>query len=98
MVMQSKVFLICLLQKYSPLMCKKKTIIRRFSESVRKRMSHNGSKEGEGQSSSEDDMDDSDDLKPELAEMTQTRAMRLFTKLPFPEPKRVTKLRPRVLE
>jgi hypothetical protein len=32
------------------------------------------------------------------AEITQTEAMRLFTKIPFPVPKRVIHIKPRTLE
>jgi hypothetical protein len=117
MVLQSKVFLIVLLQKYTPSLTKRRTLIRRMKTAMTR--SWNGPKdevatslfpgvtvevdedEGEGehrsatgQPSSLEDIENGETRDPEI---TQTEAMRLFTKIPFPVPKRVIHIKPRVL-
>ncbi len=114
MVLQSKVFLIVLLQKYSPSLTKRKTLIRRMKTAMTR--SRNGPKhelatslfpgvtvdveEGEGedlsaagQPSSLEDVENGETRDPEI---TQTEAMSLFTKIPFPVPKRVIHIKPRI--
>jgi hypothetical protein len=113
MVLQSKVFLIVLLQKYTPSLTKRKTLIRRMKTAMTR--SWNGPKhelatslfpddtvigvdEGEdpfaaGQPSSLEDIENGETKDPEI---TQTEAMSLFTKIPFPVPKRVIHIKPRI--
>jgi len=114
MVLQSKVFLITLLQKFTPFLSKKKTFIRRVKsvsqqvvKSIHSIKVKKGSDDGLGSSEMDESFESSgknsppveeiEDGCPKSGEMTQTDAMRLFTKIPFPEPRRVIKLRPRVL-
>jgi hypothetical protein len=119
MVLQSKVFLIVALQKFSPIVSKRRTFIRRVKQAVSEMaLSRNGLKTRDrtehtsGVESSSVDMSsisDGEVSPPESSidieggdslagEMTPREAMRLFTKIPFPEPKRVIQLRPRTLE
>jgi hypothetical protein len=114
MVLQSKVFLIVLLQKYSPSLTKRKTLIRRVKTAMTR--SWHGTKHeraaslfpggtvdvdevedasAAGQPSSQEDIEIGETKD---AEITQTEAMRLFTKIPFPVPKRVIHIKPRILE
>ena len=111
MVMQSKVFLIVLLQKYSPSLTKRKTLIRRVKTAMTR--SWNGPKHqvatslfpsqtvdvdeteeasAAAQPSSLEDIENGETKDPEI---TQTEAMHLFTKIPFPVPKRVIHIKPR---
>lgn len=113
MVLQSKVFLIVLLQKYSPSLTKRKTLIRRMKTAMTQ--SWNGPKHevapslflsgtvdvdeiddawAAGQPSSLEDIENGETNDPEIS---QTEAMRLFTKIPFPVPKRVIHIKPRIL-
>jgi hypothetical protein len=119
MVLQSKVFLIVLLQKYSPSLTKRKTLIRRMKTAMTR--SWNGPRHelatnlfpagtvdvdvdenvdetedawATGQPSSLEDIENGETKDPEI---TQTEAMRLFTKIPFPVPKRVIHIKPRIL-
>jgi hypothetical protein len=111
MVLHSKVFLLVLLQKYSPSLSKRKTLIRRVKKAVNK--SFHGIK-GKSKTpddlgsagGSEDDEDVSTDIRPTSAgdieigvgkcrDISLSEAMHLFTKIPFPEPKRVIHIKPR---
>jgi hypothetical protein len=111
MVLQSKVFLIVLLQKYSPSLTKRKTLIRRMKTAMTR--SWNGPKHelatslfpagtvdvdedasAAGQPLSLEDIENGETRDPEIS---QTEAMRLFTKIPFPVPKRVIHIKPRSL-
>jgi hypothetical protein len=109
MVMQSKVFLIVALRDFSPLVVsRQKSFIRRVQSSLRGLARDkddtdlNGSQLGN--SSDGDDLVGSNrsfDVEAGAAtsgEVSQTEAMRLFTKIPFPEPKRVIRLRARIME
>jgi hypothetical protein len=114
MVLQSKVFLICVLQKYSPFLCKKNTLIRRVSQHLQRSAektrpsTSTPSRPASEISILSQTVDDEDEAHsameantketPCSVEMTQSEALRLFTKIPFPEPKRIIKLRPRVME
>jgi hypothetical protein len=113
MVMQSKVFLIVLLQKYTPSLTKRKTLIRRMKTAMTR--SWNGPKHelatslfpaetvdvdetedasAAWQPTSQEDIENGETKDPEIS---QTEAMRLFTKIPFPVPKRVIHIKPRIL-
>jgi len=146
MVLQCKVFLIVTLQKYSPLLSKKRTFIRRVKNVVShlnrssKKLQHaTPHKDGLNSSRSTSDFSHGDvtsvssaaaavgggptsstgggyttpdrrlsrnssfaDLESAATtlegEISQTQAMRMFTKLPFPEPRRVIYLRSREVE
>lgn len=128
MVLQCKVFLVVLLQKYSPTMSKKRTFIRRVRAAIDKSIStritskrsdsslENGGTTGEvltvnrsrshsPDSSHRSDVEegranDSRHNDPVLRSNFESSALhldvgRLFTKLPFPEPRRVISIRPR---
>eukprot|EP00540_Astrosyne_radiata_P017180 CAMPEP_0116839396 /NCGR_PEP_ID=MMETSP0418-20121206/9746_1 /TAXON_ID=1158023 /ORGANISM="Astrosyne radiata, Strain 13vi08-1A" /LENGTH=673 /DNA_ID=CAMNT_0004469507 /DNA_START=92 /DNA_END=2113 /DNA_ORIENTATION=+ len=115
MVLQSKVFVAVLLQRCTPFLSRKRTIIRRIKTALSvSRFS----------SSSEDRADEETGTTPactpppepamsldhassvdtiweaskRLGGSTQTEAMKLFTKIPFPEPRRVLNVRERVCE
>ena len=136
MVLQSKVFLICMMQKFTPVISKKITFIRRVRTRVQgvsqsiihnpvvdtirhnpvvgsfRRSSHNlggptrpcsqqsfKSKDFDGSQSPSGDLE-----APAAAEDTpwevppQPDFMAHFTKTPFPEPRRVINIRPRILD
>ena len=131
MVLQSKVFLICLLQKFTPVISKKRTFIRRvrtqikdkahdIAQSIRynavvesihalrspssKSLKPSSSKHF--RQSSLNTPAPSDIEAPSLSNpqdggnspCAQPDFMAHFTKTPFPEPRRVIKIRPRVIE
>lgn len=86
--------MIVLLQKYSPFLSKKRTLIRRVREAVSEQFSKSFKSNGA-------DLDRSVDLEIGACsskEVTQNEAMRLFTKIPFPEPRRVIQLKSRDAE
>lgn len=108
MVLQCKVFLIVALKEHSPIVSKKRTLIRRMKTAVSQNLnkSLNGLKrnlEQETQSAPRTpQFDRSRSNSPDLEvggspskEVSQVDAMRLFDKIPFPEPRRVVYLRPR---
>ncbi len=112
MVLQSKVFLAVLLQRFSPYLSKRRTFIRRVTEvltcSVRPKESVESCSVGKVQGESMDpiqSLQTSDDFRQAESldqtasskrnEVTQSDAMRLFTKIPFPEPRRVIHIRER---
>lgn len=116
MVLQSKVFLIVTLQKFSPFVSKRKTFIRRVRHTFQGMRGddsrHNLRLQDRATSDETDLINESSSVEmsstdmecppPDLEEgdalasdMTPSEAMRLFTKIPFPEPKRVIRLRPR---
>jgi hypothetical protein len=109
MVLQSKVFLLVLLQKYSPSLTKKNTLIRRVKASLTHSFT-SLKKLGSDEEHSHGDAPSSPGIPKNLVvdlecgvlksggEMTQTEAMRLFTKIPFPVPRRVIHIRPRGLD
>ena len=99
MVLQSKVFLICLLQKFVPVGSKKKTFIRRVRTGVKDIIQHNALMESirnfqTTQSASADDLE----AQTSWEVPPQPDFMAHFTKTPFPEPRRVIKIRPRVFD
>jgi hypothetical protein len=115
MVLQSKVFLIVLLQKYSPSLTKRKTLIRRMKTAMTRSrnepkhelattlfpagtvdVDENEDAFAAGQSSSLEDIENGNGETKD-PEITQTEAMSLFTKIPFPVPKRVIHIKPRIL-
>jgi len=117
MVLQTKIFLVVTLQKYTPLLSKKRTLLRRVKVAVnrsirdmRTRIGSESAAPGEAplarptsnlRSSStastsrlsSDQPGNSSTDAPKA--VSQRQAMEMFTKLPFPEPRRVTYLRPR---
>lgn len=117
MVLQSKVFLLVLLQKYSPSLSKRKTLIRRVKTAMQESFSHmkpsskrKSSDDGNASQSGGDDEDEGY-VEARLGsqggveigithsrEISQTEAMALFTKIPFPEPRRVIHIKPRCME
>jgi hypothetical protein len=124
MVLQTKVFLIVLLQNYSPFLSTKRTFIRRVQSAIHKQFNRkvdNQSKSSNlcrrsfdlecgsgggcsappslpstpqrGGSINKDcnfSMPETKDGEPE-----ESLAMKLFTGIPFPEPRRVINIRPR---
>jgi len=108
MVLQTKVFLMVALQRYSPTISKRRTFIRRVREKLPRQTTHGSSttaasatvlpapqamKRDETTDGFESDCSEvhgtDDSLRP-------TDALKLFTKIPFPEPKRVVRLTRRV--
>ena len=105
MVLQSKVFLICLLQKFVPVVSKKKTFIRRVRTGVKDIIQHNALMESirNFQSPSTRNLGSPASVDDEEAPFAcdvppQPDFMAHFTKTPFPEPRRVIKIRPRVID
>lgn len=108
MVLQSKVFLICLLQKFVPVVSKKRTFIRRIRTGVKGMVQHNALMESirnfQSPSSKQFSTTPSpsvDDLEAQSCDWEvppQPDFMAHFTKTPFPEPRRVIKIRPRVID
>lgn len=109
MVLQSKVFLICMLQKFTPVVSKKKTFIRRVRTQVKdiaQSIKQNpvitpvmesfrfqaSSRQFQSPSGDEEGGDMAWDVPPPPDFMAH------FTKTPFPEPRRVIKIRPRVMD
>lgn len=111
MVLQSKVFIAVLCQRFTPFLSRKRTFIRKLKTALKKtnlaeeRMAkpvveHDevSSLYAESASSLEDDRCFNDvDLSESKAcgETTQAAAMKLFDKIPFPEPRRVLNVRER---
>lgn len=105
MVLQSKIFLIVALQCYEPQIAKRKTFIRRVKNAVseigfsrQKMQNRERSEETDGNDSSSVDVSTISDLEDQCCigpDVSPQEAMRLFTKIPFPEPKRVIHLRRR---
>ena len=123
MVLQSKVFLVALLHKFTPSLSMRKTFIRRVGAKVRDSFAFastsikrptTGAAGGEGGTHLHEmdySMDDfrSADLMLATAELggggestnrdvSHSEARNMFTKTPFPEPRRVIHLRPRGLD
>lgn len=103
MVLQSKVFLICLLQKFVPVVSKKRTFIRRVRTGVKDIIQHNALMESirHFQSPSTRNLTSPTPTDEEEApgwDVPQPDFMAHFTKTPFPEPRRVIKIRPRVMD
>jgi hypothetical protein len=124
MVLQSKVFLITVLRRFTPLTSKKRTFIRRVKSVVAEKILQSpllrnksgSSKPGEDRPDNSEDQHlnhtdgnrsfqsqhCSEDLETgclpvvdSIGGVTSVDAMRLFTKIPFPEPKKVVYLIPR---
>lgn len=113
MVLQSKVFIAVLLQRCSPFLSKKRTVIRRVKEVLRMSISHgnleekeeeeevvnNASIHGEASRAEHKSKITASESMVSLSnrskETSQTEAMKLFTKIPFPEPRRVINVRER---
>lgn len=108
MVLQTKVFLIASLKRFTPCVVHPKSLIQRVRASVRIRSSGTvrTTKSSDGSESGPESMRRSaslDDLEagfvPNNArsadKMKPMEAMALFTKIPFPEPRRNVHLRPR---
>jgi hypothetical protein len=97
MVLQSKVFIVTLLQRFSPHISKKRTFIRRVRErlSVSRASSADlsdhdlemGLSPKRNVSSSCDSSVDGSNDSHHHRELTTVEAMKLFTKIPFPEPR-----------
>jgi hypothetical protein len=108
MVLQSKVFLICTLRRYSPQVQKKKTLLRRVKKAVSRHHifptnHHSNDHLSDLENGAESDDDDpfrSESFKSvkQVKELSQQGAMELFTKVPFPEPRRVVYLKHRQTE
>jgi hypothetical protein len=113
MVLQTKIFLICTLRRYTPQVQKKKTLLRRVTKALSNRKSslqspskddstNNDSSrhfsdlpdESGMESDDDDDVFRSDSLRG-VSELSQVGAMELFSKIPFPEPRRVVFLKSR---
>jgi hypothetical protein len=95
MVLQSKVFLISMLQKFTPLVSKKKTFIRRIKSSA-KAMTSSFHRKRLDDSKTNGTLEEDVELAIWEAPC-QPDFQAQFTKTPFPEPRRVIKIRPRVL-
>lgn len=102
MVLQSKVFLAVLMQRTSPFLSKKRTFIRK----VKEKLSYISPSKSEDSAETADKFfdeaardlslyDNVRDTPTSQPEMTQTEAMRLFKKIPFPEPRRVINVKQR---
>ena len=122
MVLQSKVFLIALLQKFTPVLSMRKNLIRRVQTKVVKSVRDFRSRRQSGTHMDPylSDMDVSahslrsmngasesfsspmptviQTLDNTRGNVSQSEAMSMFTKTPFPEPRRVIHLRPRSLD
>ena len=99
MVMQSKVFIITLLQRFEPHISKKRTFIRRVKDAMQ--MGHHRDKSAsqisagdvESGMAKENSSDHCSGVDAEIFpgkkdnDLTTSEAMRLFTKIPFPEPR-----------
>jgi hypothetical protein len=125
MVMQSKVFLITVLRRFTPMTSKKRTFIRRVKSAVAEKILQSplirskmcSSKTGEdwpdnnhedphlnhtdgnhffrSQNFSDDPETGCSRMEDTVGGVTSVDAMRLFTKIPFPEPRKVVHLTPR---
>ena len=111
LVLQSKIFLVVLLQRCSPFLSKKRTFIRRIKEVFRSKsdaVDFDDLIDDKGDFSSVNAEESSISKKTssetnfsrglgELVQLetTQADAMKLFTKIPFPEPRRVINVRER---
>ena len=104
MVLQTKVFLTVTLRKFSPFVSKRRTFIRRVKQSINDMRSNRRlvqeDTDGNESSSLEVSLTDLDGYDPEECDrseqdLTPQAVMKLFTKIPFPEPRRVIRLRHR---
>lgn len=112
MVVQSKIFIATLLQRFTPFLSRKRTFIRKLRTALKKtRMAEEHVKKyndeqkeevsslyAESASSVEDSRNfKSNELSEskECGDTTQAAAMKLFDKIPFPEPRRVLNVRER---
>jgi hypothetical protein len=114
MVLQSKIFVAVLLQKFSPFLSKKRTFIRKLKTAVLTKTRHtdessslkhvHNTKHEEVSSvyaESAGSLEDARHVIPDAVqskrhgETTQSEAMKLFDKIPFPEPRRVLNVRER---
>lgn len=111
MVLQSKVFLVVLLQRCSPFLSKKRTFIRRMKEVFRSKsdavdfdgliddnrdISSVNAEESSMSKRTTNETNISRGLGVMVqSETTQADAMKSFTKIPFPEPRRVINVRER---
>lgn len=114
MVLQSKVYLAVLLQRFSPYVSKRRTFIRKITQALTCSIRTNECPEEcamtnkvvdessayQNQTLQEADeygqLESMDPTSPcKRHEITQSDAMRLFTKIPFPEPRRVIHIRER---
>ena len=108
LVLQTKIFLIVLLRQFSPFVFKRRTIIRRVQSAIHNsfrrtlligKMNHSpvglvDIESCEESSVSGDDVASSPRARsPHRSE--DSLGMKLFTPIPFPEPKRVIHIRPR---
>jgi hypothetical protein len=97
MVLQSKTFIAVLLQKYSPFLSKKRTFFRKLRSAIKKGESasipaNSSSPEISSiyaESSRSYQFADESEVTKDLDDTTQSEAMKLFHKVPFPEPRRV---------
>jgi hypothetical protein len=112
MVLQCKVFLIVTLRNYAPIVSKRNTFIRRVKSAVSFRKSQPAETPeaslrscagftdvAEGSNHSTWDVEDGPAAAADQSHhrMTPSEALKRFTKIPFPEPKRVIQLKPRGL-
>uniref|UniRef100_A0A7S2YKM1 Uncharacterized protein n=1 Tax=Entomoneis paludosa TaxID=265537 RepID=A0A7S2YKM1_9STRA len=121
MVLQSKVFLIALLQKFTPVLSLRKNLIRRVQSKVQRSLNNlrnrgnvsnldlelsmhsaGGALNRSGVTAAEDHYHPQatfSDVEACVArgDVSHMEAMDMFTKTPFPEPRRVIHLRPRSL-
>lgn len=124
MVMQTKVFIVVLLQRFEPHISKKRSFIRRVADRLHKptrTLESSSVHESNGEMTADDDLEaatpvvrsnscsqhsvqsgktsesDMAEIFPgkKGSEVTGVEAMKLFTKIPFPEPKVVLHLRKR---
>jgi hypothetical protein len=100
MVMQSKVFIVTLLQRFEPQISKKRTFIRRVKDSIHRGHHRDKSASQNSASDLESGMTKENtsgccssvfgsEIFPGKTDkdLTTSEAMRLFTKIPFPEPR-----------
>jgi hypothetical protein len=101
MVMQSKVFIIRLLQRFEPHISKKRTFIRRVKDAMHKTQSlrekiHSSVSADEvelGMANRQASISACSNVDSEIFpgkkdnDLTTSEAMRLYTKIPFPEPR-----------
>jgi hypothetical protein len=101
MVMQSKVFIIALLQRFEPHISKKRTFIRRVKDAMQK--THSQREKSTSHVSADEVESGMANQRPSISacsgvdseifpgkknnDLTTSEAMRLYTKIPFPEPR-----------
>ena len=104
LVLQTKVFLIVLLRKYSPFVFKRQTIIRRVQSAIHSSFRRMRLPGKTNQSPAGLDIESCATSGDDVASSPRARVshrseellgMKLFTPIPFPEPKRVIHIRPR---